>query len=197
MPQIKYLFYLLSPLLLSGCVSPESIPGTRVPIRSTEMIVHETILMPRTQFTIGINIVKGEHNIEENFFSYSYVKDAVYDTNRYVDAFAVAVISSVEKTDSFSGVSRGKHADYVLTATILDVSYPNTAADLTMLLNIRWSLTSNDAADELMKVELGSAGVATMDEAWNQAKRYGIGIEKASKKNIYLMLKELAKVNLR
>ena len=79
-------------LLLLGCTTPPT-----VPLSSEGMIVHGVKSMPNTPYTLGVNVTKGEHRIKENFFHQDPVKVAVYDSDRYVDAFKDAIIYSVKK----------------------------------------------------------------------------------------------------
>jgi hypothetical protein len=112
------------------------------------------------------------------------------------EAFAQAIVDSINKSGPFLKVFRGKSSDYILNVTIIKIEQPLFGLSFSVEMETVWSLVRGDSKKILMRESLKSSYTATMGDAFVAVTRLRLATEGAARENIRLGLKKLSQLKL-
>ncbi|HEC30299.1 MAG TPA: hypothetical protein ENI65_12000 [Gammaproteobacteria bacterium] len=160
---------------LSGCAPPTKEAMTAGSIQG----------MKRHQHTVTIRVQGGNEIKDES---------PLRITN---DAFSAAIEESIIKNSLFTKVIHGSGSDYIINATIIDISTPAFGASMTARIEVAWTLLNARSRDIVFRKSINSFYTAGAFAAFAGVTRVRIAIEGAARKNIRQALMAISELQLK
>lgn len=107
-----------------------------------------------------------------------------------------AIEQSIRESKLFSAVVSLGGADYVLNATIVNLSQPTLGFDMTVEIEILWSLTPKGATKPVWEKSIKGRATKGVGDAFAGIKRLRITTEAAVKENITEAFKQIGALSL-
>jgi hypothetical protein len=110
------------------------------------------------------------------------------------EAFTQAIVASIEKNKTFSGVVKGADgADYRLNVTVVNMDQPSFGFSFTVKMEAAWSLKKADGT-VVMQETIRSEGTAGATDAFAGTERLRLANEAAARNNIAAALAKIGKL---
>jgi hypothetical protein len=159
--------------------------GCATPANPDAMSASKTDFGRRHQGSVAINVSGGTETDPTG-------KSQISDAN-----FAAAIKASIEKSGVFAKVLGADAADYRLDAGIVRVSQPTAGFNMTVELEVSWTLARrSDGRIAWQKAEI-STHTAKVSDAFAGVARLRMATEGAARLNIEQALGEIGKLDIR
>lgn len=111
------------------------------------------------------------------------------------DDFQQALVASIEKNKTFSGVVKSPSGDYRLAVTVVSIDQPSFGLNFTVKMETAWSLKKADGT-AVMQESIKSQGTAGVSDAFAGVERLRLATEAAARSNIAAGLTKIGALNL-
>lgn len=109
---------------------------------------------------------------------------------------AAAIEASIRKNNLFAGVVKLGDADYVVNATLVNIEQPMVGFNMTVGVEIVWSLTAKGADKPIWEKSIQTRAKKGVGDAFAAVTRIRIATEASTKENIAQALAEIATLSL-
>jgi hypothetical protein len=172
---ISLICFILVVNQLAGCASAA---------KSTAMTTKDIEVQQRHPYSVQVQ-VSGGHDT-----------GALDTTQISNEAFAEALLTSIDESKLFAETKEDGDADYLLHVTLLDLEQPTFGASMTVNMEAAWALINNDTRKTIWKKSIKSQYTAGAFDAFAGVTRIRLATEGAARNNINKGILLLSELNL-
>jgi len=112
------------------------------------------------------------------------------------EAFAEALVTSIEKSKLFTEIKQDENADYLLHVVLLDLEQPMFGGAFEVRMEAAWMLINRSNGETVWKKSIKSQHTAGVSDAFAGVTRIRLATEGAAKNNITQGIDLLSKLDL-
>ncbi len=162
--------------LVAGCATPS---------KHEAMLATPAGEVHKSRESVSVQVAGGK---ETSAAGTSQISDA---------AFAAALRESIQKSGLFAKVVEGSDSRYRLEAFIGQLSQPLFGFDMTVTMEVSYTLTEPSAQKKVWQQSVSSVHTATMGDAFAGVTRLRLANEGAARRNIEQAIEAMSKARVR